>query len=516
MPARLPTALLAGLLAAALAAGCSAVPGVAPGGEPTAAAPASPSAPPSPSPSPEPQPVPVPFAWSECGSGFTCASLPVPLDRDAPSAGSIDLALLRRPATGERLGSLVVNPGGPGASAVAWLRAAWESVPEPVRARFDLVAVDPRGVGDSERVRCVTTQEMDALVALDPDPDDAAELAALQDGNRRFAAGCTARSARVLPHVSTEQVARDLDLLRASLGDPGLTYLGYSYGTSIGLQYLRLFPDRVRALVLDSPVDPTLAWDDLLGGQARGFDAALAAFLADCEVVRCAFRRAVDGDLLAAYDALAARVEQRPLPSDGARTVGPGELSLGAGAALYSRASGWPALAAALAAAVRGDGSGLLALSDAYLDRTEDGYAGTSEANLAVNCLDRPWPRDARPYLDLAEQVRATAPRFGPAIALSGLACAAWPVAPVGEPGPVRAEGAPPVVVLGTTRDPATPHAWAVAVDRQLAASVLLSVDGDGHTVYRAGAPACVREPVDAYLLELRVPEGATCPAVGR
>jgi pimeloyl-ACP methyl ester carboxylesterase len=510
--ARLPAVVLA----AALLAGCTAAspdagPDAAPDAGPPSARP-SPSA----SPPPEPQPVPVPLAWTACEEGFECSALPVPLDRDAPSAGTLDLALLRRPATGERIGSLVLNPGGPGASAVAWLRAAWTSLPEPVRARFDLVAVDPRGVGLSGRVRCVTTPEMDALVALDPDPDDAAELVALQDGNRRFAAGCTARSARVLPHVATEQVARDLDLLRASLGDAGLTYLGYSYGTSIGLQFLRLFPDRVRAVVLDSPVDPSLTWDALLGGQARGFDTALAAFLADCEAVRCAFRRAVQGDLLAAYDALAARVEQRPLPGDGARTVGPGELSLGAGAALYSRRTGWPELAEALAAAVRGDGGRMLALSDAYLDRTEEGYAGTSEANLAVNCLDRPWPRQAQPYLDLADEVRAAAPRFGPAIALSGLACAAWPVAPVGDPGPVRAEGAPPVVVLGTTRDPATPHAWAVAVDRQLASSVLLTVDGDGHTVYRASAPACVREAVDAYLVALQVPEEVTCPAVGR
>jgi pimeloyl-ACP methyl ester carboxylesterase len=504
----------AAVLAGALLVACTG-PGapVADDAAPTPTVP--PPSPGSPVPTPEPQPVPVPLAWTPCGGGFECASLPVPLDRSAPTAGTVDLALLRRSATGERLGSLVVNPGGPGASAVEWLRRSYDAVPAPVRARFDVVAVDPRGVGQSSRVRCVTTSEMDALVALDPDPDDAAELAALRAGARRLAAGCTARSARVLPHVATGEVARDLDVLRASLGDAGLTYLGYSYGTSIGLQYLRLFPDRVRAVVLDSPVDPALSWDALLGAQAVGFDTALAAFLADCEATRCAFRRAVEGDLGAAYDALAAQVESRPLPGDGVRSVGPGELSLGAGAGLYSRRSGWPALADALAAAVRGDGSGLLALSDGYLDRTPAGYAGTAEANLAVNCLDRPWPREPEPYLALAERVRATAPRFGPAIALSGLSCAAWPVAPVGRPASVRAEGAPPVVVVGTTRDPATPYGWAQAVAGRLASAVLLTVDGDGHTVYRGSAPACVREAVDAYLVALQVPAPASCRAVG-
>ncbi len=264
-------------------------------------------------------------------------------------------------------------------------------------------------------------------------------------------------------------------------------------------------------MVLDGPLAPALTWDALVEGQSRGFDRALLAFLDDCERTRCAFRRAVAGDLREAFDRLAARVEQARLPVRGGRSVGPGEFTLGVGAGLYSREQGWPAVAGALAAADDGDGSGLLALSDSYLERGEDGYANVSEANLAVNCVDRPWPRDRQPYLDLAERVRADSPRFGPAIALSGLACAYWPVPPAGRPAPVAAPQAPPVVVVGTTRDPATPYEWAVALSEQLESSVLVTLDGDGHTVYRAGGPECVVQAVDAYLLTARAPAPTRC-----
>jgi len=263
-----------------------------------------------------------------------------------------------------------------------------------VRARFDLVAFDPRGVGRSAPVRCGTTPELDAYFALDPTPDDPAEVRAYEEGNALLVAGCERRAGDALAHVSTVDAAEDMERLRAALGDDRLTYLGYSYGTSLGAAYLDRFPERTRAMVLDGGIDPTLTWDRLLAGQSSGFDRALEAFLADCEKERCAFRRQVSGPLAAAYDRLAAEVERTPLRGTGGRTVGPGEFSLGVGAGLYSRDSGWPAIAAALAAADRGDGRPLLALSDSYLQRGPDGYANISEANLAVNCTDRPWPRE--------------------------------------------------------------------------------------------------------------------------
>jgi len=504
---RLPAAALA---LALLLAGCGA------GDDPTVAAPSSspsPSSTPSATPSPvpvEPAPVAAP-QWDDCEGAFECATLTVPLVEGEPATVDLGLTRLRTAAPEGRIGSLVVNPGGPGASAVDYLQRAWQLVPEPVRARFDLVAFDPRGVGRSGQVRCGTTAELDAYFAIDPAPDDAAELRALEDANAAFAAGCAAQAGGLLPHVSTEQAALDLERVRAAIGDERLTYLGYSYGTSLGAAYLDAFPTRVRAMVLDGGIDPELTWEGLLEGQSTGFDRALEAFAAVCERTRCAYRGAVEGDLLQAYDRLAARVETAPLRTAEARVVGPSELSLGVGAGLYSRANGWPAIAQALSAAERGDGGPLLALNDQYLSRGPDGYEGTNESLVSVVCLDRQWPRETAPYVALAERVRATAPRFGPSIALSGLVCADWPVPPVSGPQRVTAPGSPPVLVIGTTRDPATPYAWSVALAGQLSRGVLLTYDGDGHTVYRTGAPACVRDVVDAYLLEADEPPVTTC-----
>ncbi len=425
--------------------------------------------------------------------------------------GELRLAVTRRPAErpAERIGSLVVNPGGPGISAVDALQSGWPRVPAAVRARFDLVALDPRGVGRSGAVDCATSAQLDRLVALDPAPDDARERRALERGAVELATGCARRSGDLLPQVGTAQVAEDVERLRAALGDERLTYLGWSYGTAIGAAYLSAHPDRVRALVLDGAVDPALRWDELLSGQAAGFEAALAALLQDCDRTRCAFRRVVAGDLGAAYDALAARVDRRPL-GVGDRRLGPGEFSTGVGAGLYDREQGWPAVAAGLAAAQEGDGRPLLALADAYLERTADGYSSTIEANAAVNCLDREWPRDPEEHAALAARLDAQFPRFGAAIGWSGLPCGSWPV----PPAPVTVAppaGAPPVVVVGTTRDPATPYAWAVRLAQRLPGSVLLTRDGDGHTAYGADAPECLRRPVDQYLLTGRLPDPGGC-----
>jgi len=455
----------------------------------------------------------APVTWRSCEAGFECATLAVPRVAAEPGKGLLDLALTRRPAgdPGQRIGSLVVNPGGPGASAVDYLQGAWKQIPAGVRARFDLVAFDPRGVSRSAPVRCGTTAELDRYFAIDPTPDDAAELGGLQVATERLVAGCQERSGDTLPYVSTADAAADLDAVRVAVGDEALTYLGYSYGTALGAAYLDRFPTKVRAMVLDGGLDPTLSWDQLLEGQSAGFDRALEAFLANCERTRCAFRKKVTGPLGGAYDQLAARIDVSPIPGEGPRTVGPGEFSLGVGAGLYSKENGWPAIAAALADAVDGDGGVLLQLNDSYLERTGKGYANISEANLAVNCIDRPWPRDAAPYVALAEKVRRTSPRFGPAIALSGLACSSWPVPASGQPHPVSGAGAPPVVVIGTTGDPATPFQWSVALADQLDSGVLITHRGDGHTIYRSGAPDCVRGPVDRYLLTGTAPAALAC-----
>jgi pimeloyl-ACP methyl ester carboxylesterase len=450
-------------------------------------------------------------SWKGCGGGFECATLTVPLDDTKPALGDVAIAVTRHPATGSnRVGSLFVNPGGPGASAVEYLQGSYQGFPATVRDHFDMVAFDPRGVGRTVPVRCETTQQLDAYFHVDPVPDSPQERAELDKANKDFAVGCQKRSGRVLPYVSTKIVAQDLERFRIALGDPKLTYLGYSYGTAIGASYLDQFASHVRAMVLDGALDPSNSWDQLLAGQSRGFDVALGAFLADCEKQRCAFRKAVSGDLTKAYDDLAATVEHSPLSGKGNRVVGPAEFSYGVGQALYST-SLWPYLASGLAEAVKGKGTTLLALNDEYLERTDQGYANIIEANLAVNCIDRPWPRTGAPYQQLARRVGKQYPRFGPAIALSGLGCAVWPVPPQSTPRKVTAPGSPPVVVIGNTRDPATPYSWAVALAKQLSRGVLLTHVGDGHTVYRNSAPACIKDPVNAYLVSLTTPAASTC-----
>lgn len=459
--------------------------------------------------------MPPALSWTGCRDGFECATLSVPLDYSGATAGTISLALIRLRASrqDQRVGALVVNPGGPGVSAVEFLRGfAKGSAPAAIRERFDLVAFDPRGTTGSSPVRCATTAEFDRYVHVDPDPDNQAEVNALVTANRSFDQGCQRRSGRILPYVSTAIAARDMESLRLALHEPGLTYLGYSYGTALGAAYLDQFARNVRAMVLDGALDPRSTWDQLLAGQARGFDQALGSFLSWCQAnrSRCAFRRAVTGDLGQAFDALRAKVEVKALPGDGKRTVGPGEFSYGTGQALYST-SFWEFLGSALAAAKNGDGAPLLQLSDIYLDRTASGYANTIEANNAVNCIDKPWPKGTAPYEQLAENTKAYAPRFGPSIAWSGSTCAQWPVAATGTPHAVSGTGSPPIVVIGTTRDPATPYVWAQGLAAQLDNGVLLTRVADGHTAYRADAPACIVNPVNAYLITGRAPAPSRC-----
>ena len=460
-------------------------------------------------------PPPAPIAWKACRDGFQCARLTVPLDYAAPAKGDVALSLIRIKATGpgRRIGSLLVNPGGPGVSAVDFLRGfAKGSTPEALRRQFDLVAFDPRGTTGSAPVKCLGTSELDRFFHVDQDPDDAAEVKALDDQSKLLAAGCAKRSGRILGHLSTADAARDMDSVRAALREPKLNYLGYSYGTALGAAYLDQFPTRVRAMVLDGALDPRSTWDEIVVGQAKGFDLALRSFLSWCDSHRstCEFRQAVEGDLGAAYDRIRARVESRPVPGIGNRTVGPAELYFGAGQALYST-SYWEFLGSALAELSQGQGSVVLQLSDMYLDRSDEGYENVIEANYAVNCVDRPYPKDNAAYQALADRVQQVAPRFGAGVAWGSQACARWPVPSTGQPHAVTGAGSPPIIVIGTTRDPATPYSWAVELAKQLDEGVLISFDGDGHTAFRRGAPACIVNPVNTYLLTGRAPADTRC-----
>lgn len=452
------------------------------------------------------------ITWESCGSRSECGVLAVPLDYANPRSQALELALMRIPARNQekRAGSLLMNPGGPGGSAIDLLKAAPFFLPAEVRDRFDLVAFDPRGVGKSSPVVCHDT--LQAFVAVDPSPDDRAEWDALRRETKTFADACAAGYGDILPHLGTINVARDMDRVRQALGDERLTYLGFSYGTVIGAVYADLFPGRVRALVLDGAVDLSLSAEQLSREQARGFEVALDAYLADCAQRKCELAK--DGDPGKALDALLARAERRPIPSKTAdRPAGPGETVTGVAAALYSR-SAWGTLTTALTRAIGGDGSGLIRLTDQYLGRKDDGeYDNQSEMLTAVNCVDHPRPLREPSYEDyqaLAREYERVAPRFGRAFAGGDLACALWsaPSSPLTTP---RAAGAAPILVVGTTRDPATPYAWAQQMASQLANAVLLSFDGDGHTAVGQGN-RCINDAVTAYLVRLELPRpGSTC-----
>ncbi|SDQ59994.1 alpha/beta hydrolase fold [Thermostaphylospora chromogena] len=454
--------------------------------------------------------------WSGCGDGFECAELQVPLDYDRPDGERIEISVIRLPASGDRIGSLIINPGGPGGSGIEYARAARSVLTPRLRERFDTVGFDPRGVGRSTPVECLDDDELDDYVTLDASPDDADESEALREGAKAFAAGCREKSARLLPHVGTVDAARDMDVLRAALGDEGLTYLGKSYGTFLGAVYADLFPGKVRALALDGALDPRLSPLELNRTQAEGFEVAMRSFIEDCLGDEgCPFRSGdVDGALREVTDLLD-RADREPLRNttgDG-REVTESWTALGILAPLYDRRS-WPALRQALGEAFRGDGTTLLRMADLLVDRRGGGYSNQTEANMAINCVDHVYPEEDA-YAEAAERAARLAPRFGEHVMWGSLPCAFWPAEnsrSVDER--LDAEGAPPILVIGTLRDPATPYRWSQALAEELSSGVLLSFDGDGHTAYFTGS-SCVDRAVDTYLIDVKPPaDGTTCPKI--
>ncbi|MEV8590291.1 alpha/beta hydrolase [Streptomyces sp. NPDC051180] len=457
------------------------------------------------------------LAWRDCGvTGFQCATLLAPLDYAEPEAGDVKLAVSRIRATGpgKRIGSLLVNPGGPGGSAVGYLQGyAGIGYPAPVRARYDMVAVDPRGVARSEPVDCLTGPQMDTYTQVDQTPDDTAEVNRLSAAFKTFAAGCEKKSGTVLPHVSTVDTARDMDILRAVLGDQKLSYVGASYGTFLGATYAELFPDRVGRLVLDGAMDPSLPAIDLNRDQTAGFETAFRAFAADCiRKPDCPLgTESVD----VASDALKGffrEVDAKPVPTGESRDLGESLATTGVIAAMYDEAA-WPQLREALTRAMDGEGSGLLALADSYYEREADGtYANLMFANAAVNCLDLPpaysGPADVRKAVPSFEKA---SPVFGEGLAWAALNCTYWPTPATGRPHRITAEGAAPILVVGTTRDPATPYHWARSLAEQLSSGTLLTYEGDGHTAYGRGSD-CIDTAINAYLLDGTPPrDGKRC-----
>ena len=454
--------------------------------------------------------------WTDC-EGAQCAKLEVPVDYDEPQGDTIELAVVKVPAkrASKRIGSLVVNPGGPGGSGVDYARAADFIVGKGVRQAYDVVGFDPRGVGRSAPIDCVTDSELDTFLGSDPTPDDAAEEQAFAATAKGFADSCAATAGPLLGHVSTVDAARDMDVLRATLGEEKLTYLGKSYGTYLGTVYAGLFPTNVGRMVLDGVVAPDLTPAELNLGQAKGFELATRQWAAYCvEEGDCPLGGSVD-EVMNGLRTFLGSVDSSPLPKTGDNAVPvltEGWASLGIAAAMYDQGQ-WRTLVDAMTEAQTGDGTSLMQLANQYADRNPGGqYAGNiMEVIYAVNCLDKPDGDDVAERARLADEAVAEAPTWGPFLMWSSLPCGFWPVEPTGAPKTISADGAAPIVVIGTTRDPATPYEWAVRLRDQLADASLITFDGDGHTAYTRSND-CVDDAVDEFYLEGTVPEdGLSC-----
>ncbi|EFQ82097.1 TAP-like protein [Aeromicrobium marinum DSM 15272] len=446
------------------------------------------------------------LGWEECGRN-QCTWVTVPVDYDDPAGETTRLRVSVVPADGEGGRSLFVNPGGPGGSAIEFADQFAALVGDDVQQVYDVVGMDPRGVGESTPLECFDGARFDDYVAQDPTPDDPEEQARYVQEISELAAACEQNSGALAAHVSTVEVARDLDVVRALLGEEKLDWFGASYGTQLGATYATLFPERTGRMVLDGAVDPTLDAFESAMAQTTGFQRAVESYAAWCaEQGDCPLGDdpAVGVDRLTSF---LAALDVRPLPGLGDRLLTEGIAFYGVALPLYNEGS-WDFLSQALELALDGDGSGLMYASDLYFDRQDDGSYGSNLGQVitAVSCLDstdRPELDDVFAQVDRFEQA---SPIFGRALAWGAAGCSAWPFTS-DDPAPqLDGAGAPPILVLGTTRDPATPYESAVALAEQLESGMLITRDGDGHTAYTSGNQ-CIADTVDRFLLDGTVPE---------
>ncbi|AXT86184.1 hypothetical protein C6I20_14020 [Aeromicrobium sp. A1-2] len=451
-------------------------------------------------------------SWSDCGSAH-CAWITVPIDYDKPDGETTRLRAVVHPATGgAATRSILVNPGGPGGSAIDFAGSMAASFGADVRKMYDIVGVDPRGVGRSTPLTCLSDKAFDSFTAVDPDPDDASEVAALRQSVTDLGTACSKNSGELAAHVSTVEVAKDMDVVRALLGRSQLDWFGASYGTELGAVYAQLFPKKVGRMVLDGAVDPALSAADSALGQTTGFQRAINSYARDC-VARAGCPIGTDTKTgLNRIADLLAQLDQRPMKTSGSRVLTEGQAFYGIAVTLYDQET-WPYLTQALTAAFAGDGSILLTLSDAYFMRDSKGsYSGNlGQVIYAVNCLDAPDRLTQAQTEALIPRFEEVSPVFGRSLAWGGLGCTDWPIKSTNPLPKISAEGAPPIVVIGTTRDPATPYEWAKSLASQLSSGVLVTRFGDGHTAYNSGN-ACITSAVDTFFTDGTVPEdGLTC-----
>jgi pimeloyl-ACP methyl ester carboxylesterase len=445
---------------------------------------------------------------------FGCATLRVPLDYAKPSGQTISLQLVRihDKASTSQLGSLLVNPGGPGGSGLELALGLTGAISPTILSHFDLIGFDPRGVGLSSPIACISDKTKDEINAASPDVRTARGFTDAKALAREVSQACSAKYGPVLPQINTVNTARDMDLIRQAVGDSQMNYLGFSYGTELGSIYAHLFPGKIRVAVLDGAVDPLTTGIEAFADQLKGFEEAFDQFAAYCTQNSTCSRL---GNPRQAVYSIVRTASAHPLgTSDGSETrvVTSSLVLTGVLEALYSR-SDWPTLATALLAAHNGDGKGLLALADQYNQRTDGHYSNIMDANTAIGCNDEKagLPTDA--------QIKATAtkwstefPIFGKWSAISLFGCQQWQ--PVRAPIPLPTAATPTkVLVIGNVHDPATPYQGAIDLTKTMGNAELLSWNGEGHTSYLQGS-TCIDNFVNAYLIsETLPPVNTTCPS---
>ncbi|HWH25543.1 MAG TPA: alpha/beta hydrolase [Pseudolysinimonas sp.] len=452
------------------------------------------------------------LTWKNCGRHMQCATATAPMNWADPSAARIKLALVRQPATGgDSKGSLLVNPGGPGGSGFDFIHDSVDfAVSTRLQREYDIIGFDPRGVGRSSAVSCFDDPKvMDQYAfGIIPGVEGSPEwIAASEKESADFAAGCLKYTGPLLQYVDTVSAARDLDLLRAILGDRKLNYLGFSYGTFLGATYAELYPKKTGHLVLDGALDPATSDDDVTLFQAEGFEKALRAYLADClDRDNCPFRGTVD----AAEQRIArilAKLEVQPIRADDGRQLGSGTMFTAIIVPLYNP-DNWYALDQLFAEVQDHDATTAFVLADSYYERDADGTytSNSTEAFMAINCLDYPPAvRTESPEAQAAE-LEKVAPVFGPLMAYGETGCPGWPFPSTRERGPITAAGSSDILVIGTTNDPATPYKWAQALAAELQNGHLITYKGEGHTAYNK-SNSCVDNAVDDYFIDDVVPK---------
>ena len=450
-------------------------------------------------------------SWDQCesgtASGFRCATVEVPLDYANPDGRNIELAVILAEAGGTAQGTILLNPGGPGGSGYDIVHDSVDAVTtDRLRENFNVLGFDPRGVGRSTPVQCLSDAELDALREDYYDPSTPAGLTAARADARELAEKCAEKSGDLLGFVDTVSAARDMDILRAVAGDEQLNYLGFSYGTFLGATYAELFPGKVGRMVLDGALDPAASNEEITLGQAEGFENAIRAYVEDClSASSCPFTGTAD-QAIETIRSLIASVEASPMTAKDGRTVTVSTFVSGFIVPLYN-SDNWPLLTQALNSALQGDPSTILYLADLSADRQPDGtYASNSTvAFTAINCLDYPMNADDGQMALEAKQLEEASPTIGKYLAYGAITCEAWPAAPVNTPHEINASGAADLLVIGTTGDPATPYQWSVALADQLESATLVTWEGEGHTAYGRG-DECIANTVDDYFVDGTVP----------